>query len=352
MTDAGPRLPGLRATTVEAWMLDHVAGTVPPLEFWLISGGHSNLTFGVRDAGGGRYVLRRPPLGNRGGNAHDMGREHRVITALGPTSVPVAPALALCEDESINDGPFYVMGLVDGTVIDNPAAAAAALPTPALRRRASEQIVDVLTDLHRVDIDAVGLGDSARRTDFLGRQLRRIHTVWEQTKTRELPIVDTLHDRLVAAAPAQRYTGIVHSDYRLGNVIIDAAGTLTAVLDWELWTLGDVLADVGFILNNWYEPGDDIPQVWMEVPPTMAGGFWSRSDVVERYAQGTGFDLSDIEYYRAFQHWKIAIIAEGVKRRYETARMATTDVDFAHLDQRVVDLLSLADQHLSLVGSG
>jgi aminoglycoside phosphotransferase (APT) family kinase protein len=278
-----------------------------------------------------------------------MAREHQVIAGLASTVVPVPAALALCDDEAVNGSPFYVMGHVDGHVVENPTVAAAALPTAALRQRASEQIVDVLADLHRVDVDAVGLAAAAKRESFLDRQLRRMQSVWQQTKTRELPLLDDVHARLVSAMPAQRYTGIVHSDYRLGNVIIDSDGTLVAVLDWELWTLGDVLADVGFILNNWYQPGDTEPQVWMEVPPTMAGGFSSRRDVVERYASRTGFDLSDIEYYRAFSHWKVAILAEGVKRRYESASMATSDVDFAHLARRVVDLLDLADHHLSLV---
>jgi aminoglycoside phosphotransferase (APT) family kinase protein len=278
-----------------------------------------------------------------------MAREHQVIAALAPTVVPVPAALALCEDESVNGSPFYVMGHVDGHVVENPTVAATALATTALRQRASEQIIDVLADLHRVDVDAVGLGAAAKRESFLDRQLRRMQSVWSQTKTRELPLLDDVHARLVAAMPPQRYTGIVHSDYRLGNVIIDSDGTLAAVLDWELWTLGDVLADVGFILNNWYEPGDTAPQVWMEVPPTTAGGFASRRDVLDRYATRTGFDLSDIEYYRAFGHWKVAILAEGVKRRYETATMATSDVDFTHLARRVVDLLDLADHHLSLV---
>lgn len=349
MTDAAVGdLPGLDAGAVAAWMVQHVPGVVAPVHFGLIGGGHSNLTYLAEDAEGRRRVVRRPPLGRHSGNAHDMGREHRVLSALFPTAIPVAEPLALCTDESINGCAFYVMDHVEGVVVDNPAVAADALPTPSSRSRASEQIVDVLGDLHRVDIDDVGLGDAARREAFLDRQLRRMYAVWERTKTRELPLVDELHARLVAAAPAQRHTGIVHSDYRFGNVILGRDGDLRAVLDWELWTLGDVLADVGFLLNNWYEPHDDAPQVWMEVPPTMAGGFASRDDVVSRYAQRTGFDLEDIEYYRAFQHWKVAILAEGVKRRYETATMATSNVDFDHLARRVVDLAALADQHLSV----
>jgi aminoglycoside phosphotransferase (APT) family kinase protein len=344
----GPKgsTPGIDPERVEAWMVQHVAELVAPLRFSLISGGHSNFTYFVHDAVGATVVLRRPPLGARQSGAHDMGREFTVIKALGPTPVPVAAALALCEDESVNGAPFYVMGRVMGKVVDNPERVETFFPTPTPRRRASEQIVDVLADLHAVDIDAVGLGTMARRDGFLDRQFKRLSAVWEQNRTRDLPLMDEVRDRLIQRKPEQRYTGIVHSDYRMGNVVFDESGTLTGVLDWELWTLGDPLADVGFLLNNWYEPLESTPQVWMEVPPTMAGGFLTRADVQARYVARTGFDLSEIEYYRAFQHWKIAVIAEGVKRRYEHATMASTDVDFAHLAQRVVDMAQLAHEHL------
>jgi aminoglycoside phosphotransferase (APT) family kinase protein len=174
----------------------------------------------------------------------------------------------------------------------------------------------------------------------------RYRALWTETKTRELPLIESVGTRLAEMRPPQRYTGIVHSDYRLGNVMLGEDGTLTGVLDWELWTLGDVLSDVGFLLNNWYEPTDTIPLIWMEVPPTMAGGFASRTEVLERYAARTGFDLSDVPYYRAFQYWKVAILAEGVKRRYETAQMVSETVDFAHMNKRVIDLVDLADLSL------
>ena len=146
--------------------------------------------------------------------------------------------------------------------------------------------------------------------------------------------------------PRQRYTGIVHSYFRLGNTILPGEATVRAVLDWELCALGDVLADIGFLVNNWELPGDDAPRVWMEVPPTRAGGFPSRAQILERYASRTGVDLADIEYYRAFAYWRVAVIAEGIKRRYETAAMASQDVDLEFLDRRVTDLIELAGQHL------
>lgn len=345
-------LRGLDVDAVSAWMVEHVAGCRAPIEFALIAGGHSNLTYGAVDADGARMVVRRGPLGAQAGRAHDMTREHRVIAALGATDVPVPRALAACDDESVTGASFYVMSHAEGAVVDNEAAADRSLADPAARRRAGEQIVDVLADLHRVDVDAVGLGDAGRRDGFVDRQVRRFRDLWARNATRELPAVDALADRLVALAPPQRYTGVVHGDYRIGNVMIGADGTLTAVLDWELWALGDVLADLGFVLNNWYEPDDPTPLVFIERPPTVSGHFGSRAEVIERYASRTGFDVSAVEYYRAFQHWRMAVLAEGVKRRYEQAQMASSDVDMGHLDRRVLDLVGLAELHLARFGNG
>jgi aminoglycoside phosphotransferase (APT) family kinase protein len=342
-----PDLRGLDVDAVNAWMVAQVPGCVGPVAFSLIAGGHSNLTYGAIDAVGHRYVMRRGPLGRSGGGAHDMSREYRVIAALADTPVPVPLALALCDDEAVNGASFYVMSRVEGAVIDNAAAASEHLPDLSARRRAGEQIIDVMADMHRVDIDAVGLGGAAKRDDFLLRQIKRFGEMWQRNATRDLPAVHSLAERLARRAPAQRHTGIVHGDYRLGNVMLGADGTLTAVLDWELWTLGDPLADLGFVLNNWYEPDDPTPMIFIEMPPTVTGHFGSRSDVVERYAARTGFDVSAVEYYRAFQHWRMAVLAEGVKKRYDTAQLVNTAVDMAHLDRRVIDLVELADLHLS-----
>jgi len=345
MTD----LPGLDAAAVAAWMTSHVPGITGPLTFRLIAGGHSNLTYGADDAAGNRCVVRRGPLGGSGGRAHDMGREHRIISALAPTGVPVPRALALCEDDSVNGAPFYVMTRVEGAVLDNVAAADAHLPDPGARRHAGEQVIDVLATMHRVDVDAVGLAGAGAGTgaEFVSRQLHRFAQLWDRNRTRDIAAMTTLPARLERVAPTQRYTGIVHGDYRIGNVMIDAHGSVAAVLDWELWTLGDVLADLGFVLNNWYEPDDPTPLVFMEMPPTVSGGFGSRAGALERYAEQTGYDVSAIDYYRAFQHWRMAVLAEGVKRRYESAQMANADVDFDHLDQRVLRLAELAAHHLA-----
>lgn len=317
---------GVEPDRVTAWLTEHVPGVAPPLRFELIAGGRSNLTFLLTDAAGRRLVLRRPPLGHVLATAHDMGREYRVISALDPTDVPVPRPLGLCTDGMVNDGEFYVMDYVDGLVLDGPERAAS-LP-PAARRAAGLDLARVAGALHGVDVDAVGLGDLARREDYLHRQLRRWKRQYDAVASRSIPEVAAVHDLLWAQAPPQRYTGVVHGDYRLGNVLVSATdGRLAAVLDWELCTLGDVLADVGWMLAYW-DPGDDVSLAG-ELP-TSVPGFASAAELLAAYAAATGRDTSDIPYYIAFAQWRMACIMEGVYARFRAGVMgeqAEVDVD-------------------------
>ncbi|HKA03958.1 MAG TPA: phosphotransferase family protein, partial [Acidimicrobiales bacterium] len=239
---------------VGAWLAEHVPDTLAPFTFELIAGGRSNLTFEVVDAVGRRIVLRRPPLGHVLATAHDMAREHRLIAAVGKTNVPVPPALALCTDETVNGAPFYVMGFVDGVVLDSSEKTAAL--TPEVRRTAALDLIDVLAALHAVDVDAVGLGDLARRDGYVERQLKRWSTQWVNSKTRELPAVEEVERGLRKQIPTQQGSAIVHGDYRFGNCLTDTiAGRIAAVLDWELCTLGDPMADVGYLGIYWSDEG-------------------------------------------------------------------------------------------------
>ena len=218
----------------------------PPLRFELITGGHSNLTFRVTDAEGRRWVLRRPPLRQVLATAHDMAREHRIIAALADTSVPVPPLVGLCEDTAVNGAPFFVMDFVDGLVLrDVPAGEQIG---PDERRAAAESMIDTLAAIHDVDVDAVGLGDLGRREDYLARQLKRWYGQFEKSKLREIPEVDEVHDELVRTMPEQKESTIVHGDFRLDNCLVSPEGRIQAVLDWELCTLGDPLADVGLMI--------------------------------------------------------------------------------------------------------
>jgi len=260
--------------------------------------------------------------------------------------------VCLVEDVEVIGAPFYVMSWVDGSVIDTPAIAAKALPTQELRHRAAEGLVDTLAMLHSLDVNTSPLADLGPHHDYLVRQIERLHKTWERNKTRELPIVEALATELMMNRPAQTHTGLVHADYRFGNTIVDSSGRLAAVLDWELCAIGDVLVDVGLLVNNWDEPNDPSPGVWMHEAPTRIGGFPDRARIVERYAQQTGFQIHDLDYYRAFGYWKICIIAEGIKRRYQSGAMAEGEVDLEQVECRIRGRAALAEQFFNLWTSG
>ena len=303
---------GIDVAKVSQWLADNVAGARAPFSFQLIAGGRSNLTFLVTDDNSIRYVLRRPPLGHVLATAHDMAREHRIISAVGQTNVPVPATLGLCTDETVNGAPFYVMNFVDGVVLDN--AEKAEMLDKSLRRSASFNLIDVLCELHDVDIDAVGLGNLAKREGYIERQIKRWSTQWENSKTRELPEIDEVVRLLSTKVPRQQDVSIAHGDFRFGNVLTDVTtGRIAAVLDWELCTLGDPLADLGYIGVYW---SDGPASALRANDPTPAGGFTTYRELVERYATKTGRDVSGVDYYVAFSCWRLAVISEGVYARY------------------------------------
>src|SRR3954451_7560548 len=292
--DSVARAPdGIDPNGVEAWFALNLPSAGPPLSFERIAGGHSNLTFRVRDAGGNSWALRRPPLGKRLGSAHDMAREHKGVSALGPTEVPVAPVVGLCADESVSGGaPFYVMEFVEGPILRG-LAEAEVFPEKDDRRAIGRRVADTLADIHAVDPDAVGLGDLGRKEDYVARQLRRWQGQWEKSKTRELELIDSVHERLSARIPKQGAAMIVHGDYRLDNMILTPIGEVAAVVDWELCTLGDPLADVGLLMAD---SADREPAEFaLDQPATLAPGFPSREELANRYAERSGRDLADLD---------------------------------------------------------
>lgn len=319
---------GIDAAAVTAWFAEHVPAARAPLSFALIAGGHSNLTFSVTDAAGTRWVLRRPPLGQVLATAHDMGREHRIISALGPTDVPVPPTVGLCTDETVNGAPFYVMEFVDGRVIRSHAEAEALTPTQ--RRRAGDSIVEVLAAIHSVDVDAVGLGDLGRKEDYVARQLKRWYTQFQGSDDQVpgglgLPEVHQVHDHLAARIPDQGPATIVHGDYRLDNCMLGDDGSIVAVLDWEICTLGDPLADVGLLWVYWSDPDEDA--VMPQASPTALEGFPRKQELIDRYAAASGRDLSELSYYVAFGYWKLTCIIAGVYARYAGGAMGSVGED-------------------------
>lgn len=341
-----PVARSIDVTSVSEWLNAEIEAATGPFSFELITGGHSNLTFKVTDANHKRFVLRRPPLGAVLATAHDMGREHKIISAVGNTSVPVPKCLGLCQDPEVNGSSFYVMDYVDGTVLHDAEIAKAELPDHNLRQTLSASVVTGLGDLHLADPDQIGLGDLARKEGYIDRQLKRWKRQWEDSKTRDLPAMDQAYESLLAAKPAQRYTGVVHGDYRLGNMLTNTAtGHVAAVLDWELCTLGDVLADVGYLLNNWVQPGEESLRGATDFP-TMQGGFTTREELIEAYSEHTGFEVTNANYYRAFQNWRLGAIVEGVLARYLKGVMVDDSVD---TDLYRVQVENLAEESLRLL---
>jgi aminoglycoside phosphotransferase (APT) family kinase protein len=336
---------GIEQEPVEDWFAEQGTGAQPPLCFERIAGGFSNLTYRVLDAGGRRWALRRPPLGKRLGSAHDMAREHRVLAALQSTEVPVPPLVGLCEDESVTGAPFYVMEFVEGPILRGLAEAEASFPEEGDRRVIGERVADTLAQIHAVDPDAVGLGELGRKEEYVARQLRRWQGQWEKSKTRELPAVDRVHERLSARIPPQGPATLVHGDYRLDNMILTPGGEVAAVVDWELCTLGDPLADVGTLMAYWPERGEK--GIALGAPANLAPGFPTREELVARYAERSGRDVSELDFFLALGYWKLAIILEGVYARYAAGAYGKADANleaFAEMVERLAEAAEAAEQ--------
>lgn len=305
--------PGIDGERVSAWLATNVDGANAPFTFHAITGGHSNLTLTVTGADGRRFVLRRPPLGHVLASAHDMEREHRIIAGLQTSAVPVPPIAGLCTDLDVNGTPFYVMDFVEGHVLRDAATTDETLGLDA-RSHASQSLVDTMAKIHDVDLEAAGLNELGRHEGYIARQLKRWYGQWNQGKTRELPAVDNVHARLLERIPEQGAATIVHGDYRLDNCMVDDGGEVVAVLDWEICTLGDPLADLGLLQVYWTGPDDDA-SAWTGSATTLPG-FWNRSQLAARYAEVSGRDIGQLDFYVAFAYWKLACILEGVYSRY------------------------------------
>ena len=325
-------IEGINEKQVTAWLLGHVPGFEPPVHYFLIAGGHSNLTYRCEDENGVNCVLRRPPLGHVLESAHDMGREYKIISALEDSNVPVPKTYGLCKDADVNGADFYVMSYVDGLVL-NDSEVGEQVETK-YREAIGIHVIDILCELHTINPDDVGLGDLGRKEAYLERQIKRWTKQWEASKTHEIPEMEEAAKILRDTMPGQVGATIVHGDFRLGNMIV-RGGQVKAILDWELCTLGDPLADVGYLLNNWVSPGE-VERGPGDQSPTAVGGYPSREELCQIYTQRTGRDLSQINYYRAFSHWRLAAIGQGVYKRYLVGAMGEDrDVDLDKQKQGV-----------------
>jgi aminoglycoside phosphotransferase (APT) family kinase protein len=334
-TETSSAPEGVDLERLREYFASHVEGaTGAPLQAELIAGGRSNLTYGISD-GDRTWVLRRPPLGHVLPTAHDMAREYRVMSALASTEVPVPRTYALCEDTEVNGAPFYVMEKVEGIVYRDGSALSKLSADDA--RRCSEELVDVLARIHSVDYEAVGLGDFGRPAGYLERQVRRWGEQWERSKTRELPGVDELARRLNAALPESGPPAIVHGDYRLDNTMMaaDDPGRVVAVLDWEMSTLGDPLADVGLFLLYWGQSEAQVIATGAAIGEQP--GFLSRDELVARYAERTGRTVDSLDWYVCFAYYKLAIIVEGINARFQMGK--TLGEGFETMGQMVSGLI-------------
>jgi len=300
---------GVDPAAIAAWLPTLGIAFTEPLSFERIGLGQSNLTYRVRDADGRSWVLRRPPLGTLLASAHDVAREARILSALTDTAVPTPRVYGLTHTDGV---PLLLMEFVDGVVVDRMSVAEAL--TPQRRRQIGLSLPKTLAQIHAVDIEAVGLADLASHKPYAQRQLKRWAGQWELSKTRDLPELDDLTRRLVAAAPQRQELTLVHGDFHLRNVIASHdTGDIIAVLDWELSTLGDPLADMGSLLAYWPAPGEDDTAGLFAA--AALDGFPDRAELARVYLTETGRDAATLKYWHALGLWKVAVIAEGVMRR-------------------------------------
>ncbi len=344
MSDTLQGQKGLNEPRVSDWLRANVEGTEPPFSFRPFAGGRSNLTFEVRDAAGRRLVLRRPPLGEILPSAHDMTREFRIMRALAPTAVPVPETFGVCTDTGVTDAPFYVMEFAEGAILHDEGEVEENFE-PSLRPAIADSLVDALCDLHLVDPETVGLGDLSRHDGYINRQLKRWNHQYEASRSRDIPEVTEAHRLLAERVPPQQRLAIVHGDYRIDNTVLGANAAVEAVLDWELCTLGDPLADLGMLLLYWVERGED-PSFLPTGAPTSAPGFPKRAHLVARYGERSGADLSPIDFYIAFGSWKLACIAEGVFARYGAGVMVDEGVSLERLETQTRFLARMALERL------
>jgi len=334
-------LPGVQFAALTTWLdAQHPGLRTGELSGEVIAGGKSNLTYRITD-GTNTWALRRPPLAHVLPTAHDMVREYRVISALAGTAVPVARAVALCEDKDVLGAPFYLMGFVEGVVLDKPALLPELAPGDATR--ACEMLMDALVELHEVDPAAIGLADFGRPEGFLARQVKRWHQQWQASEPRKIDELGQTVERLTATLPEQSAPGIVHGDYRLTNVMFTPPlDGIAAVVDWEMATLGDPLADVGLLVvyQRLAQQGDTIM-------PRMApeSGFLTSDQMVARYGERSPRDLARINWYVGLGYFKLAVVAEGIHHRYLAGK--TVGEGFDHFGDAVAVLLQAALRSLA-----
>jgi aminoglycoside phosphotransferase (APT) family kinase protein len=344
MGQNGRMLMGIEQDAVEQWVRANVPDLHPPFEWTRLVGGHSNLTYRVVDTHGTVAVVRRPPLGELLPKAHDMNREFRIISALWGTGVPVARPYGYCADPSVTGAAFYVMGFVDGESLGGAADVGTWLPEAA-RRTVSESFADTMAALHLVDPIERGIGDLGRHDGYAARQLKAWYGSWVSSAHDaefDDPRVHALHDYLQANVPSEGPVRLVHGDFGVHNCLVSPEGHITAVLDWEVATLGDPLSDLAYLLNMWVEPGEES---FRDAGMTAQPGFLRRADLLARYsAKVGGVDEQRLQYFIALNHWRSACIVHGVYTRYKRGQKSSEGVDMQRFIERTRQSIELSEQ--------
>lgn len=338
---------GYQIAAVEQWARENVPSLTPPFTWTRLEGGHSNLTYRIDDSNNQPAVIRRPPQGQLLPKAHDMSREWAIISALQDTPVPVPAAYGFCENPDVTGAWFYIMGLVDGRPLYNSEETLAWVPEQR-RTRLAHSFIDVLADLHSVDPDKVGLGNLGKRDSYVGRQLKTWYRSWTssiQGAQFDDPRAHDLQNFFLDNLPDQGPIRIVHGDYGFHNCLVAENSTVAAVVDWEISTLGDPLADLAYALNQWSDPTDSTPPA--PESATNLPGFPSRTELADRYADRTGRDLANINYYIGFNRWKSACIVHGVYARYLEGKKSTEGIDLPALKSRIELSLDFAEQAIN-----
>jgi aminoglycoside phosphotransferase (APT) family kinase protein len=330
----------LDATAVADYLRGRLPESARPLEILQFPGGHANLTYLLR-FGDREYVLRRPPLGPIAPRSHDMVREYRALAALGPYFAPAPRVFVLCEDPAVIGAPFFVMERRHGLVVRRTMPPEIA-DEPAVRRRIGEAAIDTLADLHAVPVAGTPVAALGKPVGFVERQIRGWADRWQRAKTEELAAMDTLAEWLIARIPPVNRATVVHNDFKLDNMMLDARdpGHVVAVLDWDMTTLGDPLIDVGTLLGYWPEANDPPERLAIAMQPTYLDGFPTRAEIVARYAARSGRDLGAIGFFETFALFKLAVVLQQIYVRF--VRGQTKDERFAAMGESVKRLAEIA----------
>ena len=339
-------IQGFDVPAVEQWIGAHIPRLKSPFDWVQLEGGHSNLTYLLEDRNGTKAVIRRPPMGKLLPKAHDMSREWAFISSLDPTGFPVPEALGFCEDKAVTGAWFYVMGFKEGRPLHSREETEDWVPL-SQRVTLAYSFIDTLADLHALDPDEIGLGTLAKKEGYVARQIKTWYRSWEasiEPAKFDDPRAHELRAHYLQNIPDQSRASVVHGDYGFHNCLVGSDSTISAVVDWEIGTLGDPLADLGYSLKSWPESEADIAR--SPDAPTAAAGFPFRRELAQRYADRTGLSVSDLDFYISVNHWKGAAIVHGVYARYLAGQKSTAGIDLEVLRSRITLSLDRAEEAL------